>query len=150
MGFILDKITLESFVIRANKVTNDQQPSWGKMNAGQMLQHLNKSIEFIFTDEKVKRMFAGRIIGKIILKKVLKSNDSLAKNSPTAPSFVASDSVEFEKEKSLFLERLKQLESIKEENLDGKIHPFFGEMTGNQWNILLFKHINHHLNQFNV
>jgi len=33
--------------------------------------------------------------------------------------------------------------------MEGKVHPFFGKMTGNQWNVLIYKHVVHHLEQFN-
>lgn len=31
-----------------------------------------------------------------------------------------------------------------------KKHPFFGEMTEDQWDVLLWKHLDHHLQQFGV
>lgn len=150
MEAILDEFVLKNIKKRVVKVAPDFLPSWGKMNAAQMFGHLNKSIEFLFTDKKVKRMFIGRIIGKLILKKALKSNDPLTKNSPTAPNFIVTTSVDFESEKLLFLKKLDQLNGLKEKDLEGKVHPFFGKMTGNQWNVLIYKHVDHHLKQFNV
>ena len=29
-------------------------------------------------------------------------------------------------------------------------HPFFGRMTGEEWDRLLWKHLDHHLRQFGV
>ncbi len=149
MESVLDASNLKDFVKRAENVQEKTLQSWGKMNAAQMFQHLNKSIAFLFTDEKVKRMFAGRIIGKLILKKALKEATPISKNSPTAPSFVADTSVDFNAEKSLFLKRLQQFSSFTEADFEGKIHPFFGKMTGNQWNVLIYKHLDHHFKQFN-
>lgn len=149
MESVLDTANLKKFITRAENVQKDTPQSWGKMNAAQMFQHLNKSIAFLFTDEKVTRMFAGRIIGKLILKQALKESKPISKNSPTAPSFVAESSVDFETEKTLFLERLQQFSSFTEANFEGKVHPFFGKMTGNQWNVLLYKHLDHHFKQFN-
>jgi len=149
MKSILDTSTLNKSIKRVENIHKDVVPVWGKMNAAQMFQHLNKSIEFLFTDEKVKRMFVGRIIGKAILKKALKEGVPITKNSPTAPNFVSNNSVNFEIEKDLFLKRLYQFSNFTEADFEGKIHPFFGKMTGNQWNILIYKHLDHHFKQFN-
>ncbi len=150
MKLVLEKSALDNFTKRAALIENDTVPSWGKMNAGKMFNHLNKSTEFLFTNTKVKRMFIGRIIGKRILHKTLKSKGDMPRNSPTAPGFIASDSAVFENEKALFLKRLTQFASFTENDFDGKIHPFFGKMTGQQWNLLIYKHFDHHLKQFNA
>ena len=150
MNSVLDLENLQKFTLQSNKIQVDTPANWGKMNAAQMFQHLNKSLEVIFTDKPIKRMFIGRIIGKMILKKALKGTDPIQKNSPTAPSFVSDNNVDFEKEKELWLSNLKQFKKISEKDMEGKVHPFFGKMTGNQWNVLIYKHIDHHLKQFTI
>lgn len=150
MDLILDKSILKNVIERSKSIQESTPQKWGKMNASQMFQHLNKSLEFVFTDKSVRRMFIGRIIGKFILKKALKNHAPLSKNSPTAPTFVAANSANFTTEKEAFINKLIQFKNINESDLEGKIHPFFGKMTGNQWNVLIHKHIEHHLKQFNA
>jgi len=103
MESILDKNQIEKFIKLSEEVQKNSKANWGKMNAGQMFQHLNKSLEVIFTNKPIKRMFIGRIIGKTILKKALKSKQSIDKNSPTAPSFVSDKSVDFQNEKERWI-----------------------------------------------
>ena len=148
MQSILDPKSIEDFKEKSLAVQEQTPANWGKMNAAQMFQHLNKSLEVILTDKPIKRMFMGRIIGKSIKKKALKGTDPITKNSPTAPSFVSDDNVDFEKEKQQWLAYLDQFLTTKEEDMEGKVHPFFGKMTGNQWNVLIYKHVVHHLKQF--
>lgn len=96
------------------------------MNAAQMFQHLNSSFDSVISKEKVKRMFLGRILGKVVLKKVMK-NKYLFKNSPTAPSYKASESANFSIEKEKWVNHLNRISTIPENDLDGIIHPFFGK-----------------------
>ncbi len=146
-GF-LTKNNLDHFIQRTDKIQEKSSANWGKMDAAQMFQHLNKSVQSLFEENKVKRMFLGRIIGKLILKKAIKDKKPISKNSPTAPSFVSDNSVDFNKEKNTWKMYLEKFAKLTESDLEGKIHPFFGKMTGNQWNVLIYKHVDHHLKQF--
>jgi len=150
MKSILDKEEIVNFKNLSEQIQEKNPANWGKMNAAQMFQHLNKSLEVIFTNKPIKRMFIGRIIGKMILKKALKNPSGIDKNTPTAPSFVAADNVDFIKEKEQWLGYLAKFIKMSETDFEGKVHPFFGKMTGNQWNQLIYKHVSHHLEQFEV
>ena len=33
-------------------------------------------------------------------------------------------------------------------NSNGRVHSFFGKMTGAEWGVLQYKHVDHHLRQF--
>ncbi len=147
MNSIIDKKALTNFLNRSEAIASTNTANWGKMDAAQMFQHLNKSLESIFSSDKVKRMFIGRIIGKMILKKAL-NDKPIDKNTPTAPSFVADSNVDFEIEKQKWIDNLNKFNDLSESNMEGKVHPFFGKMTGNEWNSLIYKHVDHHLKQF--
>lgn len=148
MEGILTKNNIALFIQRTEKIQEHTPANWGKMNAAQMFQHVNKSVQSLFDDTKIKRMFMGRIIGKLILNKAIKDEQPIVKNSPTAPSFVSDKSVDFNKEKATWISYLEKFSKLNEKELEGKIHPFFGKMTGKQWNVLIYKHIDHHLKQF--
>lgn len=147
MSTLLDNKEIQDYQTKFNAITVDTKANWGKMNAAQMFQHLNKSFEDVSSKQKVKRMFIGRIIGKKILKKVMQ-NKYLSKNSPTAPSFKAEGSPDFSSQKEKWQGNLQEFSNITESDLEGKVHPFFGKMTGKEWFNLINKHINHHLLQF--
>ena len=60
---------------------------------------------------------------------------------------------EASKSKSTKLELIEKV--LKFSTLGPKVianhkHPFFGEMTNEEWDLLQWKHLNHHLNQFSV
>jgi Protein of unknown function (DUF1569) len=41
-----------------------------------------------------------------------------------------------------------ELHAQGERGCEGRLHPFFGTLTGAQWGITQFKHLDHHLRQF--
>ena len=53
----------------------------------------------------------------------------------------------FEIEKKALLDLINEFELTK---ITTKPHPFFGNMTKQDWDVLQAKHLDHHLNQFGV
>jgi hypothetical protein len=43
---------------------------------------------------------------------------------------------------------LGELHVLGEKGCDGTVHAFFGPMTGEEWGITQYKHVDHHLRQF--
>jgi len=150
MDTILDKSTSDVLIQRVRNLTEFSEARWGKMNVVQMLEHCNDSSKMAIGTKKMKRMFLGRIFGKMILKKALKNDIPLKKNSPTVPELISIGENEFKTEKEDFIRVLSTLGMMKIEDFNGRIHPFFGEMTGKEWGVLMYKHFNHHLVQFGV
>jgi hypothetical protein len=134
-------------VVRINKLTADSKPVWGKMNVAQMLAHLQMPLGVADGSHILKRNLMGMILGPLIKRKLY--NDTPYKRSlPTAPSFITVNSErEFEMEKAKLLD---QIGRFTEANMVNDRHPFFGKMTNEQWGRGMWKHIDHHLQQFGV
>jgi len=148
MRTVFDEKAREDLVNRIGTLNEKSTAAWGKMNVGQMLRHCNTWEEMIHQNKLYKRPFIGLLLGKFFLKKELKT-ETLRKNSPTIPELVITDTdidVVFEKEKLV-----KQLRSYPFYQYPDYsfIHPFFGKMTKEQIGYFTYKHINHHLLQFN-
>ena len=150
MKDIFDPNTAIYFKNRIAQLNEESIPKWGKMNVVQMLYHCDRATKMACGDLKIKRVFIGRIIGKSFLKKITKDETPFGKNSPTAKELVLVDKSEFIKEKQALQTRIDEITAKNESDLDGIVHPFFGKMTGKEWNILVFKHLDHHLRQFGV
>jgi hypothetical protein len=73
-----------------------------------------------------------------------------SKNSPTNPSFVVTDLKEFTQEKERLIELTKRFSSGGEEKCTNNPHSFFGKLTPHEWGMLMYKHLDHHLKQFNA
>lgn len=140
---------LDEILFRINKLSPDSQRLWGKMNVNQMLAHCSLSMEAALGDKFYPQLMIGKILGRFLKYKIL-NEKPFSKNSPTNPSFVVTDSKEFNKEKERLIELTKRFSLGGEEKCTHNAHSFFGKLTPHEWGVLMYKHLDHHLNQFNV
>jgi len=147
MKTISDKATRDALINRIKTVTENNKAQWGNMNVFQMVKHGRLSQEMIIGQLPVKRVFIGRLFGRMILKQVLKDDSPMRRNSPTVPELKVDEMhVDLAIEKNKWITLLEQYEKFPNPNF---IHPFFGKMTKEEIGIHAYKHIDHHLRQFN-
>ena len=139
------------YIDRINKLTPETQRKWGKMTVDQVLAHMNVPYSFIFEPEKQKN---PGMIAKFLLKNFVKPkvvNDIPYKqNIPTSPVFIISDVRNFEEEKKKLIGNIQRVQQLGREAFEGKENSSFGILTAQEWNNMLAKHLNHHLQQFGV
>ncbi|RAJ76587.1 uncharacterized protein DUF1569 [Chitinophaga dinghuensis] len=148
MKTILEQPTRDELVSRINQLQENSTAKWGQMNVRQMMRHCILWEEMALGQKKYPRVFLGRILGRFILKAVLKDDAPMRRNSPTiAPMKIntsVGDDVASQKKKWI---------ALLEEHRPGMpdiVHPIFGKMTAAEVGLLLYKHTDHHLRQFNV
>jgi len=149
MENLFDKSTNEELLRRINSLKETSQPLWGKMNAAQMLAHCQKPLEVAIGRLPVKRGLIGLLFGKMFKNSFLK-NREMKKNLPTLPSFKMDMPRNFENEKLMLLGLVKQFGDQGPSIIANKKHPIFGPMTDEEWGILGYRHLDHHLRQFGV
>jgi hypothetical protein len=149
MNNLFNPTDFSQILVRIENLKPDSQREWGKMNVAQMLAHCNIAMETATGDKVLKRIFAGRIIGSLIKKKVL-DEKPFRKNSPTDKSFIFPDTMQFEEEKIKLIGSIKKFHEGGPEKCTKHPHPFFGYYSPAQWSILQWKHLDHHLRQFGV
>ncbi len=71
------------------------------------------------------------------------------KNMPTVKEFKVTTE-DFEKEKSIILAYIDRFIKDGPQIITKEAHPFFGKMELNEWDLLQWKHLDHHLTQFGV
>ena len=69
---------------------------------------------------------------------------------PTASDFIIKDQRDFENEKQELIALVDKIYSIGPDKVGNIPHPFFGRFTKAQWGQNLYKHLDHHLRQFNA
>ena len=147
MKSILSKSTRDELIQRINLLNDQSTAQWGKMNIHQMLKHCILCEEMFLGKKKYKQVFIGRIFGKIALKQMLKDEKPLGRKAPTGFDFK-----NLESSGNLVAEKDKWISLIGEyanySNHDFE-HWFFGKMTKEQVGFFDYKHIDHHLRQFN-
>lgn len=148
MKSVFDPSTRQELVARINSLSPQSKAQWGKMDAFQMTKHCTLHEGMVFGKIIIKRVFIGRLIGPMILKKVLKDDSPVAKNSPTSPLLkTVGQSGDIEQQKKEWINTLEQYAGY---NTPVFIHPFFGPMTKEQIGRFVYKHTDHHLRQFGV
>lgn len=147
---IYDHAYLQQTQERLNKLTAETPAQWGKMNAGQMLAHLNVSYKEALVPEANKNGFLMNFMMKKFIKPVVVGNKPYKKNSRTAPSFVITNERDFEKEKAELLKNIAHVINEGEAKFEGRMSPNFGALTAQEWNTLFDKHMQHHFEQFAI
>jgi hypothetical protein len=149
MKTLLNQSDSTELAARINKLSPDTQHQWGKMNAAQMLAHVHVGLRSASGELKLKRSLMGIFFGNIAKKK-LTSDEPWGKNMPTDKHFVVADHRNFEEEKKAILTTIQRFSQAGASGVSNDPHPFFGKMTPEEWGRLMWKHLDHHLNQFGV
>jgi Protein of unknown function (DUF1569) len=147
MKTIFDIATKEELIARINSINENSKAQWGKMNAYQMVRHCRLWEEMMQSKQNLKRVFIGRIFGRMSLKTVLGDEKPLKHSTPTIPSLIIKETTgDIELEKTKWLAKIEQYSNFSNKTFS---HIFFGKMTDEQIGQLAYKHTDHHLRQFN-
>jgi len=131
---------------RFNALTTKHQPSWGKMNVGQMVTHCQFPLKVALSEKPRKRSWNPL---PLLFKKSLYSDKPWRKNLPTAPAAKITDQRDLEAEREKLLSMVDAFYA-KRNQQEWQTHPMFGDFTHEQWGKLEYKHLDHHLVQFGV
>jgi hypothetical protein len=150
MKSLFETNSLQEITDRINFLNTNSTPNWGKMNVGQMLKHCQ--VPFGVIDGTVKMENKVGFFKKLIfsLMKPLMYNDKpWKKNIPTGKEFIIRGEVNFEKEKEALLKLVTKFHDRKTQTV-WPPHPVFGKFTKEQYGMMNYKHLDHHLMQFGV
>ena len=135
---------------RISHLKVDSQPKWGKMSVAQMLAHCNVTYEMTYEDIHPKPNALIKFILKMIVKNSVTNEVPYKHNSSTAPQFIIKETKDFEVEKKRLTDFIIKTQQFGESHFDGRESHSFGVLNKTEWNNMLYKHLNHHLNQFGV
>jgi hypothetical protein len=150
MKSVFNPADVVELIYRINKLTTESKALWGKMAVGQMLAHVNVSYEMVFTGKHPRPNVFARVILKLLVKNKVVGPEPYKRNSPTAPAFIIKDDKNFEVEKTRLLSHLHQTLQLGEAEFHNKQSHSFGKLTAGEWNVMFYKHLDHHLSQFGV
>jgi hypothetical protein len=145
MKSVFAKESRDELINRINLLNENSTAQWGKMNVSQMIKHCTQWDEMALGKRIYKQSFIGKLFGKMALKDMMK-DEPIKRNLPTVPSFKIKENGNVEEEKSKLINSINEYASFSNENF---IHPFFGRMTKENTGIMIYKHVDHHLKQFN-
>ncbi len=148
MKTVFESGSLQELNSRLAQLQPDSERLWGKMTLPQALAHCSLGIEMAAGDIKPPRILIGRILGPIIKPMALRDDEPMRRNSPTAPFLLVLEDKDFAIEKAKFCKRLNEFGTTGPQSCTSHPHAFFGSLTPDEWGILVYKHVDHHLRQF--
>ena len=137
----------QEIINRISAINENSERQWGTMTASQMLLHCQAPIKIAVGELKLSTNLLFMILGPIIKKKLMK-DIPFEKNLPTHKDFLVKFDPDLVKEQQNLIAIINSLND-KKDSLAIK-HPIFGKMSAQQWDILNWKHLDHHLKQFGV
>lgn len=147
---IYDASTTQSLHARIDQLKENSKGIWGKMNVGQMLSHCAVPYEQILGQNTDQPPLLMRIILTLFLKKSMVNEVPYKQNLPTAPSFIRLKDYDVDKEKERLKGLIQTIQEMGADKLASKPSLSLGKLSATEWNNLLYKHIDHHLQQFGV
>jgi len=147
MKTLFDQADRESILQRLGALQAGSERKWGKMNAAQMVTHCARALETGTGDRPMKQKLIGKILMPFFRSSIL-GEKPFSRNSPTDPSFIVSDDREFTIERQHLIDLIHRLAERGPTEAAKQTHAFFGKLTGEEWGELMYKHIDHHLQQF--
>lgn len=136
---------------RLNKLTPDSPRLWGKMTPAQAVAHCALALDIASGELRPKRAgFGARMVGRIIKPLVFKDDAPFRRNAPTNTELVVNNECDLARECQRLRAAIDRFEAAGPAGCTSYPHSFFGKLTPEQWAILMYKHIDHHLRQFGV
>jgi len=136
---------------RLAKLGPQSERHWGKMTAAQMLAHCSVSMQWAVGEVMPEKgPLPVRLMGRLVKPMVFRNENPLSKNSPTAKSLIVTDGRDLGKERERLSELIDRFAAGGAPKCTKNPHSFFGRMTPEEWSILMYKHLDHHLRQFGV
>jgi hypothetical protein len=133
---------------RLSKLGPQATRQWGKMDAAQMLCHCSTAMEAGTGDKPLRQRFIGKLFARFVKKSLVRGEKPFSRNSPTDPTFVMTDAKDFAREKDYLTNLINRFCAAGPEHAGKHTHSFFGRVTGDDWGVIMYKHLDHHLRQF--
>jgi hypothetical protein len=145
---IWDPTVRSAFAARAQKLTADTKPGWGKFHAAGMMAHLNDAYRMALGDIKIPPR--NMVLRYTPIKQLIIYVLPFPKGAPTAPKLLERcDSAELSQEQAALVQLLDRLGAVKPgDPLED--HPAFGRLTYATYGALMAKHTEHHFRQFGL
>lgn len=147
---LFEEASCQHYIKRIHQLTPQSQAQWGKMNVAQMLNHCQQPFFVVDGQLKAKTNPIFKFLFGGSAKREMLTKPEFRKSLPTFKEFQIVDKKEFEKERDGLIQTIKKFSTNGEAGILNKEHGLFGTMTTEEWNLLLSKHLDHHLKQFGV
>ncbi len=150
MKNLFEATTAQEITSRLAKLRPDSPPQWGKMSSAQALAHCAVGIEMAMGIVNPPRVFIGRILGPLVKKSLIIKGEPMRRNSPSSKELLVTEQRNFDVEHKRLGDSIRTFVEAGPSCCSHHPHPFFGNLTPNEWASLMYQHLDHHFRQFNV
>jgi hypothetical protein len=150
MRNLFEAARVEEVKERILHLRSDSERLWGKMSAAQAVAHCSAGVELALGDRLPPRLFFGTIVGWLIKPLALGNDKPMRRNSPTVEGLVVTDDRDLGTERERLCGLIDRFAAAGPTGCTAHPHSFFGRLTPEEWAILMYKHLDHHLRQFGV
>ena len=150
MKHLFDADTVSEVKARIARLAPTSLRQWGRMSAAQAVAHCALGIEVAMGDQRPPRVLVGRLFGPIVKRLALKDYAPMRRNSPTVPGMLVTEERELDAERRRLLQLVERFAAAGPAGCTTHPHSFFGRLTPEEWAVLQYKHLDHHLRQFAV
>lgn len=151
MKNLYENASVEEIKGRLALIRADSPRQWGLMNPGQMLAHCALGMEWAVGDRvPLPAPFFLRAIGRFVKPFALGNETPMKKNVPTARELVIPDDRDIDAERARLIVLIDRFAAAGSAGCTKCGHPFFGKLTAEEWAVLTYKHLDHHLRQFGL
>jgi len=150
MKNLFDPARVDEVKQRIAMLRPESERQWGTMSAPQAVEHCSRGLEMALGDKKPPRALLGRILGLLIKPKVFGNDEPMRRNTPTMKVLVVQDERDLAKERARLCGMIDRFVAAGPSGCTTHPHSFFGKLKAEEWAILMYKHLDHHLRQFGV
>ncbi len=134
---------------RLARLTPSNPRLWGRMEPAQLLPHLATGLGFALGEQKMEGTPPGPLRAAIFRYLAIhllpwpKGKIQAPRGAFNTPS------LGWERDREIVAELIERFAIAPPQKL-GAVHPMFGRMEPHDWDVLQYRHLDHHLRQFGV
>jgi hypothetical protein len=144
---LFDPAARQVILERLGRLSSDSNREWGTMSAAQMLAHCSRAMEAGTGDLPLKQALIGKIFAPFVRSSFL-GEKPFGRNSPTDPHFVIKKEKDFAQEKEHLTALIGHFCECGPAEAGKHTHSFLGKISGDDWGVVMYKHLDHHFRQF--
>lgn len=147
MTTLFDATACGQLVKRLATLPANAPRQWGKMDVAQMFAHCAHALETAAGEHPAKQKLIGKLLAWTLRKRAL-GLVPFDRNMPTDKSFIMAGVHDVSKERSRLDAAVRRYAQAGPDAAAKHQHLFFGSLTGDEWGVLMWKHLDHHFRQF--
>jgi hypothetical protein len=156
MHSLLDARARDALRLRAARLQPETPARWGRFTAPQMLAHAIQSLRMMTGELAVPVERVPWPVRRAPLRQLLIYVLPFPKGLPTSRALLARPAADPAASPAAWAEEHRELERVlhtigaRDPASAWPEHPAFGRMTGRDWGVLQYRHLDHHFRQFGL